>query len=58
MVVSLAVAPGDEVQAGDRLAVVEAMKMETAISAPFAGRVTRLLVTANTQVDAGAPCSS
>ncbi len=55
VVVSLAVAPGDEVQAGDRLAVVEAMKMETAISAPFAGRVTRLLVTANTQVDAGAP---
>ena len=55
VVVSLAVSPGDEVQAGDRLAVVEAMKMETAISAPFAGRVTRLLVTANTQVDAGAP---
>jgi acetyl/propionyl-CoA carboxylase alpha subunit/acetyl-CoA carboxylase carboxyltransferase component len=55
VVVSLAVAQGDEVRAGDRLAVVEAMKMETAISAPFAGRVTRLLVTANTQVDAGAP---
>jgi acetyl/propionyl-CoA carboxylase alpha subunit/acetyl-CoA carboxylase carboxyltransferase component len=55
VVVSLAVAPGDQVRAGDRLAVVEAMKMETAVAAPFGGRVTRLLVTANTQVDAGAP---
>jgi acetyl/propionyl-CoA carboxylase alpha subunit/acetyl-CoA carboxylase carboxyltransferase component len=55
VVVSLTVAQGDQVRAGDRLAVVEAMKMETAIAAPFAGQVTRLLVTANTQVDAGAP---
>ena len=55
VVVSFAVAPGDQVATGDRLAVVEAMKMETAIAAPFAGRVTRLLATANAQVDAGAP---
>jgi acetyl/propionyl-CoA carboxylase alpha subunit/acetyl-CoA carboxylase carboxyltransferase component len=55
VVVSVAVAPGDEVRAGDRLVVLEAMKMETTIFAPFAGQVTRVPVTANTRVDAGAP---
>ena len=55
VVVSLAVKPGDEVKAGDTLAVLEAMKMETAVRAPFAGRVRHLLVTANTQVAPGAP---
>ncbi len=37
IVVSIAAKPGDEVQAGDRLLVVEAMKMELALRAPFAG---------------------
>ena len=41
--------------AGDRLAVLEAMKMEMPVLAPFAGRVRSVLVTANVQVDAGAP---
>jgi acetyl/propionyl-CoA carboxylase alpha subunit/acetyl-CoA carboxylase carboxyltransferase component len=55
VVVSLAVAPGDHVEAGNLLAVVESMKMEMAITAPFPGRVARLFVTGNVQVDAGTP---
>ena len=35
VVVSIPVAPGDEVEAGDVVAVVEAMKMETSLIAPF-----------------------
>ncbi len=38
--IALAVAEGDEVQPGQRLAVLEAMKMEHALTAPLAGRVT------------------
>ncbi|WP_276967940.1 biotin carboxylase N-terminal domain-containing protein [Desertimonas flava] len=55
LVVGVDVAPGDEVVAGQRLAVVEAMKMELAINAPVDGRVGEVFVTRNTQVDAGAP---
>ncbi len=55
VVVSLAVAEGDEVATGDRLAVIEAMKMETAVVAEFAGRVRQVLVRPNVQVAAGAP---
>ncbi len=55
VVVAVAVRPGDQVAAGDRLAVVEAMKMETTLSTPFAGTVTRVFVTPNVQIDAGAP---
>ena len=43
------------VDVGDRLVVVEAMKMEIAITAPIAGRVGEVLVARNVQVDAGAP---
>lgn len=53
VVVSLAVKPGDEVKAGDSLAVLEAMKMETTVLAPCAGRVRDVLVAANTQVGPG-----
>ncbi len=55
VVVSVTVAPGDSVELGTRLAIVETMKMEMAITAPFAGRVGRLFVINNVQVDAGAP---
>ena len=41
-VVALLVAKGDDVAAGETLMVVSAMKMETTVSAPFAGRVTRM----------------
>ena len=49
------VAPDDIVEAGDRLAVVEAMKMEIAIPAPVSGRVRDVFVARNVQVDAGTP---
>ncbi len=54
LVVHVDVAAGDAVVAGQRLAVVEAMKMETAIVAPSDGVVDEVFVTPNTQVDAGA----
>ena len=38
--IALAVAEGEAVEAGQRLAVLEAMKMEHALTAPKAGRVT------------------
>jgi acetyl/propionyl-CoA carboxylase alpha subunit/acetyl-CoA carboxylase carboxyltransferase component len=55
VVVALRVQPGQDVDAGQTLAVLESMKMETAVRAPFAGRVRELLAGANSQVDAGAP---
>ncbi|MGW6376514.1 ATP-binding protein [Rhodococcus sp. NPDC055112] len=55
VVVALPVAVGDEVEAGDTLVVLEAMKMETAIRAPYAGTVREVLAVVNAQVDAGAP---
>jgi acetyl/propionyl-CoA carboxylase alpha subunit/acetyl-CoA carboxylase carboxyltransferase component len=55
VVVSIDVAPGARVNPGDRLAVIEAMKMETAISAAFSGRVREVLVRENVQVNTGAP---
>ncbi len=53
MVVAIPVAPGDEVAAGDVVAVVESMKLETALRAPLAGRVREILVAPNTQVEGG-----
>ena len=55
VVVSIAVKVGDTVEAGDRLAVLEAMKMETQLVAPFSGRIRKVMAMANVQVDAGAP---
>ncbi|HEX6888003.1 MAG TPA: biotin/lipoyl-containing protein, partial [Candidatus Nanopelagicales bacterium] len=55
LIVSLAVAPGQEVAPGDPLVVVEAMKMESTIRATFAGTVTAVDVLPNEQVDAGMP---
>ncbi len=55
VVVAIAVEAGDRVLVGDSLLVLEAMKMETVITAPFAGRVSRLYVGNNVQVDAEAP---
>ena len=54
MVVAIPVEPGAEVAEGDVVAVVESMKLETALRAPFAGRVAEVLVDANTQVEGGA----
>ena len=55
LVVGVDVGPGDVVTAGNRVAVVEAMKMEIAITAPVSGTVTDVFVARNVQVDGGAP---
>jgi len=52
-VVTLKVAVGDVVEAGQPIAAIEAMKMEAAITAPITGRVTRVAVPATAQVEAG-----
>ncbi len=54
-VLSVLVEPGDRVAEGDPLAVVESMKMENTITAPFAGTVVSVEIAANVQVEAGAP---
>jgi acetyl/propionyl-CoA carboxylase alpha subunit/acetyl-CoA carboxylase carboxyltransferase component len=53
MVVAIPVQAGDEVAEGDVVAVVESMKLETALHAPASGRVAEVLADVNTQVDAG-----
>jgi pyruvate carboxylase len=52
-VVTLKVAEGDTVEAGQPLATIEAMKMEAAITAPRAGTVTRVAVGGVQQVEGG-----
>jgi len=52
-VVTVAVAEGDSVQAGQTVATIEAMKMEAAITAPKAGTVGRLAISRQQQVEGG-----
>ncbi len=52
-IAALFVEEGDPVEAGQRLAVVEAMKMEHALTAPFAGVVRDLVTTLGDQVEMG-----
>jgi acetyl/propionyl-CoA carboxylase alpha subunit/acetyl-CoA carboxylase carboxyltransferase component len=55
LVVAVPVAVGDEVAAGAPVLVLESMKMETVLSAPFAARVRELLVSTGGQVETGTP---
>jgi acetyl/propionyl-CoA carboxylase alpha subunit/acetyl-CoA carboxylase carboxyltransferase component len=55
LVVATPTAVGDIVAAGAPLLVLESMKMETVIPAPFAARVRDLLVITGSQVETGAP---
>jgi len=55
VVVSLTVSAGQAVTAGDTLAVLESMKMETPLTAPFSGTVAEVLTANNVQLDAGQP---
>jgi pyruvate carboxylase len=52
-VVTVNVEVGDEVEAGQTIATIEAMKMEAAITAPKAGKVGRVAVSTTAQVEGG-----
>ena len=53
-VLELLVAEGESVVKGQRLAIIEAMKMEHALVAPNAGTVTGVAVATGSQVAEGA----
>ncbi|MTH65137.1 acetyl/propionyl/methylcrotonyl-CoA carboxylase subunit alpha [Paracoccus shanxieyensis] len=55
LVKAVFVEAGQEVAAGDRLAVLEAMKMEHSLTAARAGRVAEVMARPGDQVEAGAP---
>ena len=52
-VVTVAVAAGDDVEAGSTVLVVEAMKMQNELRAPRAGRVERVAVGAGDTIELG-----
>lgn len=54
LVVSVSVEPGDAVEAGQSVAIIEAMKMENDLKAPAAGVVSRVAVEAGAPVEKGA----
>ena len=54
-VVSLLVQPGDQVLEGDPVVVLESMKMESTVTAPYPGEVVGVDVVPNAQVSTGAP---
>ena len=49
----IAVKPGDNVAEGDPLVIVESMKMEFPVAAPFAGKVLQVFCREGSQVSAG-----
>jgi acetyl-CoA carboxylase biotin carboxyl carrier protein len=53
VVLKIEVTPGDRVQEGDTLIVLESMKMEIPVSAPRAGTVTAILVREKQVVEEG-----
>jgi biotin carboxyl carrier protein len=54
MIVAVAVAEGDDVEAGTSLLTIEAMKMQNEVRAPRAGRVLDVVVSAGQTVATGA----
>lgn len=54
IVVKVLAQPGQQIQPGDTLLVLEAMKMETNITAPIAGKVAKINVSAGDSVQSGA----
>ncbi len=53
MVVNIAVQPGDRVKPGQKIAVLEAMKMETTINSPLEGTVEQVHIKVGVQVESG-----
>jgi 3-methylcrotonyl-CoA carboxylase alpha subunit len=54
-VLAILVEPGDAVAKGQRLAIIEAMKMEHTLTAPIAGTISDISVTAGKQVAERSP---
>ncbi|HET6562309.1 MAG TPA: pyruvate carboxylase [Marmoricola sp.] len=52
-VVTPVVAEGDQVEAGETVATIEAMKMEASITAPVTGKVERVALAGTAQVEGG-----
>ena len=52
LVVSLSVAAGDTVEAGDQILTIEAMKMESTLYADAGGTVAEIVTSAGTRVEA------
>ncbi len=57
-VISLHAAPGQEVADGDKLLVIESMKLQMSIIAPRAGRIAKVHVAENATFDRGVPLIS
>lgn len=55
LILRLSVDAGDSIKEGDLVCILEAMKMENEIYAPRDGKVIRVEVGANTQVETGQP---
>ena len=55
LVKAVLVAEGDQIESGQRMIVLEAMKMENDINSPREGRVTRVHVEAGQVVEGGKP---
>lgn len=51
--ITIHVAEGESADAGATIATIEAMKMESAVTAPFAGTIDRLPFTGTVQIEAG-----
>jgi biotin carboxyl carrier protein len=54
IILNIAVKEGDEVNAGDAILVLEAMKMENEIHAPRAGKIKKVHVSEGAEVQSGA----
>jgi acetyl/propionyl-CoA carboxylase alpha subunit/phage gp36-like protein len=55
VITSILVQTGKKVDVGDRLVVIEAMKMEMSVNAAFSGTVKEVYIRNNMQVDTGSP---
>ncbi|MDP3937295.1 MAG: biotin carboxylase N-terminal domain-containing protein, partial [Deltaproteobacteria bacterium] len=53
LLIEIAVKPGDEVETGDRLGLLEAMKTETTFVAPVSGTIREIIAQPGVQVSAG-----
>jgi biotin carboxyl carrier protein len=53
VIVEVSVKVGDQVKAGDQVAVIEAMKMKTVVAADHDGKVTNVMVKVGDAVDSG-----